>query len=80
MSQIVELNYPINIDGQTVNKIEMRRPRVKDMRSADKVDGSDADREIRLFAVLSHINPEDLDELDLADYQQLQKAYSDFLS
>lgn len=80
MSETIELDYPVTVDGREVKKIEMRRPKVKDMRGASKGGGSDEDQEVRLFAALTGFNPEDLGELDLSDYQKLQKAFSDFLS
>ncbi|WP_197479127.1 phage tail assembly protein, partial [Oleiphilus sp. HI0132] len=34
----------------------------------------------QLFANLSELSPDNLLELDMADYEKLQKAYQDFLS
>ena len=76
----IKLNYPLTVDGKEVTEISMRRPKVKDQRNAEKSATDDAGREISLFSALTGINPEDLEELDMADYTRLQEAYRSFLS
>ena len=81
MSQTIELDYPITVNGEEVSRLEIsRRPKVRDMRKAQQAASDDAGQELHLFAVLTGRNPEDLEELDLSDYRKLQQSYSDFLS
>ena len=76
----IELRSPIRIDGAEVTALRLRRPKVRDMLRAEKASGSDAEREIRLFADLCEVEPAAIEELDLADYQALQRVYQGFLS
>jgi Phage tail assembly chaperone proteins, E, or 41 or 14 len=76
----IELNQPIDIAGAKVSVLQLRRPKVRDMLSVEKSAENDAEKEIQLFANLCEVSPDDLLELDMADYATLQKAYQDFLS
>ena len=58
----------------------MRRAKVKDQLAVEKVGGSDAEKEIRLFSLLCNVPMELIEEIDIADYKQIQKEYGDFLS
>lgn len=81
MSKVkIELTHSIEIDGARVGVIQLRRPKVRDMLSVEKSVDNDAEKEIQLFANLSELSPDNLLELDMADYSKLQKAYQDFLS
>ncbi|MBU0680099.1 MAG: phage tail assembly protein [Proteobacteria bacterium] len=79
MNQI-KLKHPVEIDGATVDSLDMRRPKVKDQLAADKGAGGNAAKEVRLFANLCEVVPATIEELDLSDYQQLQETYTSFLS
>ena len=46
----------------------------------DKLDLSDAEREVRLIANLAELPPEAILKLDLKDYAAIQRALSGFLS
>ncbi|SMG64174.1 conserved hypothetical protein [methanotrophic bacterial endosymbiont of Bathymodiolus sp.] len=50
------------------------------MLGVEKSVDNDAEKEIQLFANLCELTPENLLDLDMADYSKLQKAYQDFLS
>ena len=76
----IELTHPIDIDGTKVSVLQLRRPKVRDMFSVEKSVDNDAEKEIQLFANLCELTPENLLDLDMADYSKLQKAYQDFLS
>jgi hypothetical protein len=81
MSKVkIELTHSIEIDGAKVGVIQLRRPKVRDMLSVEKSVDNDAEKEIQLFANLSELSPDNLLELDMADYAKLQKVYQDFLS
>jgi hypothetical protein len=76
----IELTHPIDIDGTKVSVLQLRRPKVRDMLGVEKSVDNDAEKEIQLFANLCELTPENLLDLDMADYSKLQKAYQDFLS
>ena len=77
--QIIELKYPIDSSGESVDKLTMRRSKVKDRLIVAKMkNSSDEEKEIRLFANVCEVAPNIIEELDESDYANLQKAYMDF--
>ena len=76
----IKLNYPIEADGQTYNKLSLRRSKVKDRLAVARMKNtSDEEKEIRFFANLCEVTPSVIEELDEADYKQLSETYMDFL-
>ena len=76
----IKLKHPIKVDGVEIQELTMRRPKVRDQIAAEKGGGSDAEKELRMFANLCEITPQSLEEMDMVDYKALQEAYVDFLS
>lgn len=75
----IKLDYPITLDGATINEISLRRPTVKDMRVARITGGKDdAAQEINLIANLAQITPDAVESLDMADFVKVQKALQGF--
>lgn len=77
----IELNFPVKVDGIETSVLQMRRPKVIDQLTFEKAQGmSDAEREIKLFANLCEVAPDDIKSLDLMDYAKLGEQYKTFLS
>lgn len=76
----IELKYPITLDGTEVCALYMRRPKVRDQIVSAKAGKTEEEKEIRLFANLCEVTPENIEDLDLADYKQLANAYIDFFA
>jgi len=76
----IKLKYPIEVAGEKITSLNLRRPKVRDMLAADKAADSEAEKEVAMFANLCEVSRDAILELDGADYGNLQKAYSDFLS
>lgn len=74
----IKLQYPIKLDGATINEISLRRPNVKDMRVARITGKDDATQELNLIANLSQLTPDAIDSLDMADFVAVQKALAGF--
>lgn len=55
----------------------MRPPRVRDILAVDAISG-DAAKEVRLLANLCDVSPRAVEDLDLRDYEALQREYSRF--
>lgn len=69
----VKLDYPIK-DGQgnEIKELKIRRAKAKDIR---KMRGStEAEQSISLLAMLTGLVPEDIDELDVADFTKAAKV------
>jgi len=73
----ITLKYPVTVDGHEYAVLTMRRCKVKDRRIAAK-QKTDEDREITLIANLCEVPPAVIDELDSADYEQLQEVLRGF--
>jgi len=59
--------------------IKMRKPKVRDMRIVANEE-NEIEKEMKLIGNLTNLTFEELDEMDLDDYQKLQKALMNFLS
>jgi hypothetical protein len=77
----VELKYPVEATGETFTNLTMRRSKIKDRLLVAKMKTvSDEEKEIRLFANLCEVEPKVIEELDEADYSNLQKVYLGFFN
>ncbi len=76
----IKLEYPVEIDKVKIDKLEMRRPKVRDQVAAKKASGSSDDLEIKLFANLCEVSPDVIEGMDMKDYVSLQREYKSFLS
>lgn len=76
VTETINLLFPIEINGVKTDRLVMRRPKLKDIRNASRVSGKDTEeQEIRLFSFLTDCAPNDLEELDYADYGRLQETF-----
>lgn len=79
--QNIELKYPVEATGETITNLTMRRSKIKDRLLVAKMKNvSDEEKEIRLFANLCEVEPKVIEELDEADYSNLQKVYLSFFN
>lgn len=74
----IALEYPVTVSGVKLDRLTMRRPLVRDLLIARKAGSDDVAQEIRLFSNLCEVEPNAIEELDLADYSKLQEAYEGF--
>ncbi|MDY7584352.1 phage tail assembly protein [Pseudomonas sp. CCI3.1] len=72
----VSLRYPAELNSIKTDKITLRAPTVRDVRTAQATSGNDAEqREMQLFASLAEVSVKDLECLKLLDYQRVQEGY-----
>lgn len=72
----IPLKFPFtNAAGQRIENLTMRRGKRGDMKAATKFSKDDADQEDFLFARLTGLTLEDIDQLDLADSKALQDTF-----
>lgn len=76
----IDLLYPVTVDGERHDSLNMRRWKVSDRLRVHKAGGDDADKEIRMMADLCGVSQAVIMELDGADYDQLTVAYKGFSS
>lgn len=76
----ITLRYPFTTGaGRTVNLLEMREPKVSDLKVASRFGGNDGEQEVALLAVLCGLVPEDMDNMHLADFRQVQARFRQML-
>ena len=76
--QKITLEYPIAINGIESYTLYMRRCKVKDIKSLDKIKGDMASA-VFLVATLCDVAPNDVEELDASDFMRLSEMVTDFL-
>lgn len=76
----INLDHPITSKGQTFSKIDLRRPRVKDLRHlngpsayADPISAQNA-----FLSSVSELPTEVFEEMDLQDYQEFTEFVETF--
>ncbi|WP_241354322.1 phage tail assembly protein [Escherichia coli] len=75
------LQFPFtSAAGDVINTLQLRRLKVKDMRNARRISEKPEEWDEPLMAAMTGLVPEDLAEMDLLDYQALQKRFQSMLS
>ncbi|MCR9529231.1 phage tail assembly protein [Vibrio alginolyticus] len=74
----VKLAYPVELNGQKIEVLNLRRPKVRDQLIADKQNKNDADKEVHLMSLLAEVEPAVIQELDMEDYTEVQKVIVGF--
>lgn len=76
----IELKHPVKLaTGQTLAKVTLRRPKVRDLKAAQRVSDKPEEQELALIAQLVGLTPEDVEELDLADYKAIAEHFRGML-
>ncbi|MFH6974121.1 phage tail assembly protein [Neisseria sp. 23W00296] len=71
----IRLHCPLRLaDGRLLESVTVRRAKVGDIRAVAHLEG-DAAQEIAMMARLSGLVPEDLENMDLCDYKQMQEFF-----
>jgi len=72
----ITLKHPVKLaSGKELTKLVLRRAKVADLKEASRAGDKQDEHEIALIARLSGLVPEDVLELDLADYKAIQDAF-----
>lgn len=76
----ITLKHPVKLaTGQTLAKVTLRRPKVRDLKQAQRVSDKPEEQELALIAQLAGLTPEDIEELDLADYKAIADSFRGML-
>ncbi|WP_163833294.1 phage tail assembly protein [Spartinivicinus ruber] len=75
----VNLEYPIQCEGVTVDSITLRRPKARDLKIMETTKGGDISKSITLIAHLAEISPKAVEDLDAADFQKVSEVVASFL-
>ena len=77
-SEDVHLVVPITVNGVTVSKITLRRPKVSDRKAASTI-ADDDERVLFMLSRLTNLMPEDFEDMDLADFNAVGEKIESFL-
>lgn len=76
-AKIVKLKFPITANGETIEALELARPRVKHLKVLDEIKG-DVERSVRLISALASIPPSAVEEMDGEDFAAVSEAVAGF--
>ena len=80
--KIVRLTQPIVCDGKTVTDVQVRRPKVKDLRAMERDNtaaSTQIDQGVAMAALLTELPVEIIDEMDAVDFAALSEVIAGFL-
>jgi hypothetical protein len=81
-SKIVRLTQPIVLDGKTITEVQVRRPKVKDLRAMERENNGTAtqiDQGVAMAALLTELPVEIVDEMDAVDFAAVSEVIAGFL-
>jgi len=76
----ITLDFPIKVGGVATDTISLRRPLVADRRRADSATKTDAEMELHMISAMSDLTPDELDQVDLADYTKISEQLKNWLA
>lgn len=76
-SETIKLEFPFEHDGTLYEEITLRRPKVRDLKAAQKHKDSFI-QSVMMLANLTELPPEVIEELDSADFQLLAKKVGEY--
>jgi hypothetical protein len=68
----IVLDFPVQLADRVLDKVTMRRPKMKDMLKFD-LDNVSIEESMKLVASLCGLVPDELEEMDSSDFDKLQK-------
>lgn len=74
----IDLDFPVELDGQKTTSITIRRPKVRDQMKADRVKGTEFDKGLALLVDLTERPQEFLMEMDPVDLEKLDTQLARF--
>ncbi|MFB9160014.1 phage tail assembly protein [Chromobacterium violaceum] len=76
----IKLQYPFtNAAGQCIEALDIQRLKRADLKAASRHSPDDADQEDFLFARMTGLTLEDIDQLDIADSKALSDCFRQML-
>ncbi|MBK1690970.1 phage tail assembly protein [Ectothiorhodospira mobilis] len=75
----IKLEHPITADGQEVQSLKLRRPKVRDLEVMEAAGDRDIARSVSLIANLAEVSPDALRELDAGDFMRVSETVAGFL-
>ena len=77
--ETVTLQYPVTVDGETITALHIRRPKMRDMKRAQK-HKDDLEKSIHMIADLAEVSLAVVEELDTADFTAASDKVGEFMA
>lgn len=74
----IPLTFPVELDGQKTESVDLRRPKVRDTLKAERAPGTEFEKGLALLVDLTERPKEFLLEMDPVDLQKLDDQLSRF--
>lgn len=78
LSVDITLDFPVEVDGNKIESLTIRRPKVRDTLKADRAKGGDFEKGLALLCDLTEQPREVLEELDPIDLEKLDTQLAAF--
>ena len=78
MSEKIRLNHPITVDGQLIEEVSLRRPKVRDIEKAEKIK-NDFQKSVAMIADLTSLSPDEVREMDTEDFTAIGNMVGEFM-
>lgn len=78
MAEIVKLQYPINVAGEEITELRIRRPKMRDLKRASKLK-DEVEKSMQMLVDLAEITPEAADEIDPVDFAKAAEIMGNFM-
>ena len=76
--ETITLQYPVTVAGETITELHLRRPKMRDMKRAQK-HKDDLEKSIHMIADLAEVAPAVVEELDTADFAAVSDKVGEFM-
>ena len=77
-SETITLKYPFTYQGEEITQITIRRPKMRDMKKAQK-HKDDMEKSIHMIADLAEVSPGLVEELDTEDFGAVSAKVGEFM-
>ena len=79
MADRMKLKHPFELDGETVEAVSLRRPKVKDLRAIDAAEEKgELEQGAVMIAAVTGLSMEAVDELDTEDFLAITEKIEAF--
>lgn len=75
---MIDLKYPIEVDGETIEKLKLRRPKLKHFKDI-ALDNITGEAVVGLIGKLTDLAPSQAGEIDIEDLEAVGKAIEGFI-
>ncbi|WP_434361067.1 phage tail assembly protein [Parasalinivibrio latis] len=78
--ETITLGYPIEVEGEQITVITLRRPKARDLKHMETAKGGEIAKSIGLIANLAELPPSAIENLDASDFQKVSDVVASFLT